>query len=50
MRDAPVTPLAHAGHWIVQIAYFAPVLCFLVWLGVAQWRERRSGRSRDGAA
>ena len=40
-------PLAHAGHWIVQIAYFAPVLAFLVWLAVAQWRERRSRKASE---
>jgi hypothetical protein len=37
--------LAHAGHWIVTIAYFLPVVAFLVWLAVTQWRERR-GKSR----
>ena len=35
-------PLAHAGHWLVQVAYFAPVLLFLVWLGVMVLRDRRS--------
>jgi hypothetical protein len=38
--------LAHAGHWITTIAYFMPVVAFLVWLAITQWRERR-GRSRD---
>ena len=33
--------LAHAGHWFVGLAYFAPVLGFLIWLGIAQLRERR---------
>jgi hypothetical protein len=37
--------LAHAGHWITTIAYFTPVVAFLVWLGVTQIRER-SGRDR----
>ena len=35
--------LAHAGHWLVQVAYFLPVLLFLIWLGVTVWRDRRSG-------
>jgi hypothetical protein len=40
-----VTLIAHAGHWLTSIAYFVPVLGFLIWLGVVQIRERR-GRSR----
>jgi membrane protein implicated in regulation of membrane protease activity len=34
--------LAHAGHWLVQIAYFLPVVIFLIWLAVTVLRERRS--------
>ena len=34
--------LAHAGHWLVQVAYFLPVVIFLVWLAVTVLRERRS--------
>jgi hypothetical protein len=33
--------LAHAGHWLVQLAYFVPVLLFLLWLGFTVWRDRR---------
>ena len=33
--------LAHAGHWLVSLAYFVPVLAFLGWLGVSLVRERR---------
>ena len=36
--------LAHAGHWIVQVAYFAPVVAFLVWLAITTLRERRRER------
>jgi hypothetical protein len=36
--------IAHAGHWLTTIAYFVPVVAFLVWLGVTQIRERRRGR------
>jgi len=25
--------LAHADHWLVSLAYFAPVAAFLAWLG-----------------
>jgi hypothetical protein len=34
---------AHAGHWITGIAYFIPVIAFMVWLAVVQIRERRGG-------
>jgi hypothetical protein len=39
-------PIAHAGHWLTSIAYFVPVLGFLAWLGITQYRERRKGRPR----
>ncbi len=35
--------IAHAGHWLVQVAYFLPVVAFLVWLGITTVRERRHG-------
>ena len=34
-------PIAHSGHWLVTVAYFLPVVAFLVWLGITQFRERR---------
>jgi hypothetical protein len=37
--------VAHAGHTLVTIAYFVPVIAFLGWLVVTQLRERRRGRS-----
>ena len=36
-------PTAHAGQWLTSIAYFLPVVAFLVWLAVTQIRERRRG-------
>jgi hypothetical protein len=36
-------PIAHAGHYLTSIAYFLPVVAFLVWLLVTQIRERRRG-------
>lgn len=39
-----ITPIAHAGHWFVSLAYFAPVLGFLIWLGLTTMRERRAKR------
>jgi hypothetical protein len=38
--------IAHAGHTLTTIAYFLPVVAFLVWLLVVQIKERR-GRSRS---
>jgi hypothetical protein len=35
-------PVAHAGHYLTTIAYFLPVVAFLVWLLITQIRERRS--------
>jgi hypothetical protein len=36
--------IAHAGHWLASAAYFVPVVGFLLWLAVTQWRERRGGK------
>ena len=40
-------PIAHAGHWLISLGYFAPVIAFLVWLAVVQIRERRGGGKRE---
>jgi hypothetical protein len=37
---------AHAGHTLTTIAYFLPVVAFLVWLAGVQIKERRE-RSRS---
>jgi hypothetical protein len=39
-----MTPLAHAGHTLVTIAYFLPVVAFVLWLAITQLRERRRSR------
>ena len=44
---APALPLAHAGHWLVNLMYLAPVVGFLGWLGVVTWRERRDDASSE---
>jgi hypothetical protein len=36
--------IAHAGHWLTTIAYFLPVIAFVVWLAVTQVRDRRRSR------
>jgi hypothetical protein len=39
-----MTPLiAHAGHWLINVSYFLPVVAFLGWLAFVQIRERRRG-------
>jgi hypothetical protein len=36
-------PIAHAGHWLISLSYFAPVIGFLIWLAIVQIRDRRRG-------
>jgi hypothetical protein len=33
--------IAHAGHWLPQLLYLAPVMVMLIALGVGKVRERR---------
>jgi hypothetical protein len=40
--------LAHAGHWLVNAAYFVPVVGFLGWLGWTELRNRREKRGEGG--
>jgi hypothetical protein len=37
--------IAHAGHWLVSVAYFVPVIGFLVWLLIVTVRNRRQDGS-----
>ena len=46
LRRMAELPIAHAGHWLVQVAYFAPVVGFLSWLGITTWKDRRRRRAR----
>lgn len=39
--------IAHAGHWLVSVAYFVPVLGFVVWLAAVTIKERH--RDRDAS-
>jgi len=41
--------IAHASHWLVSLAYLAPVVGFLVWLGMATYKERQTGSQNDRA-
>jgi hypothetical protein len=36
--------IAHAGHTLTTLAYFLPVVAFIVWLLATQIRERRRSR------
>jgi hypothetical protein len=38
-----MTPVAHAGHWLAQMLYLAPVLAMLGAVAWAKLRERRHG-------
>jgi hypothetical protein len=42
--------IAHAGHWAVTVAYFAPVVLFIGWLLVTQIKQRREQKHGDGSA
>lgn len=35
---------AHAGHWLVQVAYLLPLVVLVVILAVGKVRERREAR------
>jgi hypothetical protein len=43
-----VPPLAHAGHWLVQLAYIAPLAVLVVILVVGKLRGRRERRRNAG--
>ena len=36
-----LVPMAHSGHWLVDVAYVLPFVGLLVWLFVTTIRERR---------
>jgi len=40
-------PLAHAGHWLAQLVYVAPVAIIVAFIGWQSWKDRRDGRDRD---
>ncbi len=41
------TVLAHAGHWLAGVAYAAPVVILLGWLGIVRLRDNRARRRGD---
>ena len=38
--------LAHAGHWLVSLAYFTPVASFVIWLAAVTIKEGHGDRDR----
>ncbi len=38
-----ILPLAHAGHWLVNLLYLAPLMIVLLVLGFQSLRDRRRG-------
>ena len=45
-----VLPFAHAGHWIVDLLTFVPVLVLLLWFVIAAIRDRRREEKEDGGS
>ena len=41
-----MVPLAHAGHTLLTLLNFAPVVAFLAWLAVTVVRRRLSDRKQ----
>jgi cytochrome c oxidase assembly factor CtaG len=42
-----MTVIAHAGHWLPQLLYLAPLVVLVVAIVVGRVRERREGRDSD---
>ena len=45
-----MTPLAHAGHWAVQLLYVAPLVIAVGVLGYQALKDRRALRREGGEA
>ncbi|MEJ7824307.1 MAG: hypothetical protein WKF48_02700 [Solirubrobacteraceae bacterium] len=43
-------PLAHAGHWIVNLLYLAPVVLIVTMLAVSSHRDKRAEAAEKAAA
>ncbi len=46
-------PIAHAGHWVVNLLYLAPVVLIVAMLAVSAHRDKRAEaaeRAADGQA
>jgi hypothetical protein len=47
-RAEHVIVLAHAGHWLPQLLYLAPVLVLVGAILISRMRERREARHGSG--
>ena len=36
-----MTPLAHTGHWLIQVLYVVPVVVIVVWISIKSVIDRR---------
>lgn len=45
-----VLPLAHVGHWAVNLLYLAPVVLIVTMLAVASHRDKRAEAAEKAAA
>ncbi len=41
-------PLGHAGHWLAQVAYLAPLVVLVAMLVIGKLRARRERRRNEG--
>ena len=42
-----VPPLAHAGHWLAQLAYLVPLAVLVGMILIGKRRERQERRERE---
>jgi hypothetical protein len=47
MNGLPPVVLAHAGHVLVDLAMFAPVLVLVLWFMIVSVRDRRRGVDKE---
>jgi hypothetical protein len=40
-------PLAHVGHWLVELMYVLPVIAVVAWISIRAILDRRRGDSPD---
>ena len=43
-----VPPLAHAGHWLAQLAYLVPLVVLVALVVAGRLRDRRARRRHAG--
>jgi len=41
-----IGPFAHAGHWLVNVAYLAPLIFLIAIIGWGKLKDRRNQRAR----